>query len=167
MQALSSLITTEVSLHPGPFRKGQEIHAPHPSSLYVYAHTYMYINMDKTTWIEQKPSVHSDNSNSKSTLKSLFQPSLFHLTMRSLDLFTHNIFIYSTSHHIFVLVQLLSLVQLFMTAWTAACQASLSFTISWDLLKLISIESVMPSNHLIRCRPLLLPSIFPTISLFQ
>ena len=87
--------------------------------------------------------------------------------MRSLDLFTHNIFIYSTSHHIFVLVQLLSLVQLFMTAWTAACQASLSFTISWDLLKLISIESVTPSNHLIRCRPLLLPSIFPTISLFQ
>ena len=54
-----------------------------------------------------------------------------------------------------------------MTAWTSACQASLSFTISWSLLKLISIELVMPSNHLILCRPLLLlPSIFPSIRSF-
>ena len=61
-------------------------------------------------------------------------------------------------------VQLLSLVQLFVIPWTAACQASLSFTISWSLLKLMSIESVMPSNHLILCHPvLLLPSIFPSI----
>ena len=59
-------------------------------------------------------------ANSKSALKSLFQPSLFHLTMRSLDLFPHNIFIYSTSHYVFVIVQLLSLVQLFVTSWTAA-----------------------------------------------
>ena len=52
---------------------------------------------------------------------------------------------------------------LFMTPWTAACQASLSYTISWSLLKLMSVESVMPSNHLIFCCPLLLlPSIFPT-----
>ena len=51
----------------------------------------------------------------------------------------------------------------FATPWTAAHQASLSFTISWSLLKLVSIESVMPSNHLILCRPLLLPSIFPNI----
>src|SRR5574337_711713 len=50
------------------------------------------------------------------------------------------------------------------TPWTAARQASLSFTISWSLLKLMSIESVMPSNHLILCCPLLvLPSIFPSI----
>ena len=50
------------------------------------------------------------------------------------------------------------------TPWTAACQASLSFTISWSLLKLMSVESVMPSNHLILCHPLLLqPSIFPSI----
>ena len=64
----------------------------------------------------------------------------------------------------FVLVQLLSHVQLFATPWTAALQASLSFTISWSLLKLMSIESPMPSNHLILCRPLLLlPSIFPSI----
>ena len=51
--------------------------------------------------------------------------------------------------------------------WTAALQASLSFTISWSLLKLMSIESVMPSNHLILCDPLLLlPSIFPGIRVF-
>ena len=53
---------------------------------------------------------------------------------------------------------------LFATPWTAARQASLSFTVSLSLLKLMSIESVMPSNHLILCRPLLLlPSIFPNI----
>ena len=54
------------------------------------------------------------------------------------------------------------------TPWTAACQASLSFTISWSLLKLMSIESVMPSNHLILCRPLLLlPSAFPSSRFFS
>ena len=64
-------------------------------------------------------------------------------------------------------VQLLSHVRLFATPWTAAYQASLSITISQSLLKLMSIESVMPSNHLILCRPLLLPpSIFPSISIF-
>ena len=52
--------------------------------------------------------------------------------------------------------------------WTAACQASLSFTISQTLLKFMSIESVMPSNHLILCNPLfLLPSIFPSIRVFS
>ena len=60
-------------------------------------------------------------------------------------------------------VQLLSHVQLFATPWTATCQASLSFTVSWSLLKLMSIELVMPSNHFVLCRPLLLlPSIFPS-----
>ena len=54
-----------------------------------------------------------------------------------------------------------------MTPWTAACQASLSITNSRILLKLMSIESVMPSNHLILCRPLLLPSIFPSIRVFS
>ena len=64
----------------------------------------------------------------------------------------------------FSLVQLLSCVQLFATPWTAACRASLSFTNSWSLLKLMSIESVMPSTHLILCHPLLvLPSVFPSI----
>ena len=66
------------------------------------------------------------------------------------------------------LVQSLSCVRLFETPWTAACQASLSITNSWGLLKLTSIESVMPSNHLILCHPLLLsPSIFPSIRIFS
>ena len=64
-------------------------------------------------------------------------------------------------------VQLLSCVQLFETPWTAAHQASLSITNSQSLLKLTSIESVMPSNHLILCHPLLLPSIFPSIRVFS
>ena len=63
-----------------------------------------------------------------------------------------------------VVIQLLSQVQLLATPWTAAHQSSLPFTISRSLLKLTSIESVMPSNHLILCCPLLLlPSIFPSI----
>ena len=67
-----------------------------------------------------------------------------------------------------VVVQLLSPVWLFAIPWTAASQSSLSFTISQGLLKLIFIESVMPSSHLILCRPLLLlPSIFPSIRLFS
>ena len=62
----------------------------------------------------------------------------------------------------------LSHVQLFVTPWTAACQASLSITNSQSFLKLTSIESVMPSNHLILCRPLLLLSpIFPSIRVFS
>ena len=65
-------------------------------------------------------------------------------------------------------VQLLGCVQLFVTPWTIACQASLSITNSWNLLKLMSIELVMPSNHLILCCPLLLlPSIFPSIRVFS
>ena len=65
-------------------------------------------------------------------------------------------------------VQPLSHVRLFATPWPATCQVSLSITNSQTLLKLMSVESVMPSNHLILCRPLLLPpSIFPSISLFQ
>ena len=64
-------------------------------------------------------------------------------------------------------VQSLSCVRLFATPWTAACQASLSIINSWSLLRLISIELVMPSNHLILCHPLLLlPSIFPSIRAF-
>ena len=67
-----------------------------------------------------------------------------------------------------VSVQLLSHVRLFTTSWTAACQAFLSITNSQSLLKLISIELVMPSNHLILCHPLLLlPSIFPSIRVFS
>ena len=65
-------------------------------------------------------------------------------------------------------VHSLRLVQLFVTPWTGTCQASLLFTISWSLLKLMSIESVMPSNHLVICHPLLLlPSMFPSITVFS
>ena len=65
-------------------------------------------------------------------------------------------------------VQALGRVWLFATPWTAAHQAFLSFTISQNLLKLMSIESVMPSNHLILCGPLLLPpSVFPSIRIFS
>ena len=66
-----------------------------------------------------------------------------------------------------LLVQLLSCVRLFVTPWTAADQASLSFTISRSLLKLLSIESVMPSNLILCCPLLLLPSIFPSIRVFS
>ena len=72
------------------------------------------------------------------------------------------------NHKIQYSVQSLSRVQLFVTPWIAACQASLSITNSQSLLKLMSIKSVMPSKHLILCRPLLLPpSIFPTIRVFS
>ena len=64
-------------------------------------------------------------------------------------------------------VQSLSRVRLSVTPWTAACQAFLTITNSWSLLKLMSIKSMMPSNHLILCHPLLLPSIFPSIRVFS
>ena len=79
-------------------------------------------------------------------------------------------FCYSTKwiNYQFSSVQLLSRVQLFATPWTAACQASLSITNSWSLPKLMSIELVRPSKHLILCHPLLLlPSIFPSIRVFS
>ena len=75
---------------------------------------------------------------------------------------------YSLLHLSFVVVQSLSYLRLFGTPWTAAPQASLSFTISWSLLRLMSIEPVMPSNHLILYHPvLLLPSVFPSIKVFS
>ena len=84
---------------------------------------------------------------------------MFHAHLKRVCIMLLNIYIYSV-------IQLLSCVQLFVTSWTVACQASLSFTISWSLLKLMSIESVMSSNHLILCHPLLLPSIFPASESF-
>ena len=68
---------------------------------------------------------------------------------------------------IFSSVQSLTHVRLFGTPWTIAHEASLSITNSWSLHKLMSIASVMPSNHLIPCRPLLPPSIFPSIRVFS
>ena len=75
----------------------------------------------------------------------------------------------SPSPQSLIVVQLLSCcVLLFVTLWTAACQTPLSFTVSWSLLRLKSIELVRPSNHLILCHPLLLlPSIFPSIRVFS
>ena len=68
----------------------------------------------------------------------------------------------------FSFVHSLSCVRLFVTPWTEACQASLSISNSWSLLNLMSIRSVMPSNHLILCHPLLLPpSIFPSVRVFS
>ena len=79
--------------------------------------------------------------------------------------FSHKLFFGPSQ---FSSVQSLSCVWLFVTPWTAAHQASLSITNSWSLLKLMSIESVIPSSHLILCRPLLLsPSIFPSIRVFS
>ena len=75
---------------------------------------------------------------------------------------------YTSNINWIVVVQLLSHVGLFVTPWTAACQASLFFTISLSLLKVMSVESVMPSNHLIlSCSLFLLPSIFPSIMVFS
>ena len=72
------------------------------------------------------------------------------------------------SFSVVVGVQSLSLVWLFVTPWTAACQVSLSFTISWSLLRFRSIESMMLSNRLILCCPLLLlPSVFSSIRVFS
>ena len=76
-------------------------------------------------------------------------------------------FVLNSKYQIIV-VQSLHHVWLFAASWTAASQAFLYFTISWNLLKLMSIESVMPSNHLILCHPyLLLPSIFPSTRVFS
>ena len=76
--------------------------------------------------------------------------------------------LYNSNNRLVVVMQSHSRVWLFTTPWTAAHQASLSFTISWSLLKLMSIESVMPSNHLIFCHSLLLlPSVFPSIRVFS
>ena len=72
------------------------------------------------------------------------------------------------AYYVVIGVQLLSHIWLFATPWTTAHQAFLSFIISWSLLKLMSIELVMPSNHLVLCCPLLLlPSIFPSIRVFS
>ena len=84
-----------------------------------------------------------------------------------LDSFVRSLIQWMFSEHCLIVVQSLSPVRLFEIPWTAACQASLSFTISQSSLKLMSIESVMPSNHLILCHLLLLlPSIFPSIRVF-
>ena len=88
------------------------------------------------------------------------------LLILSIFLAWHLLFLLNPQHQ-FSSVQSLSHVQLFVTPWIAARQASLSITNSRSLFKLMSIESVMPSNHLILCHPLLLPLIFPSIRVFS
>ena len=88
-------------------------------------------------------------------------PHSFHIFLYSFNFLRFNFYF------VVVAVQLLSHVWLFVTPWTAARQVTLSISNSWSLLKLMSIESVMLSNHLILCRPLLFPpSIFPSIRVF-
>ena len=92
------------------------------------------------------------------------------LQVKIILLCVHIIFCFPVTHlwAFVIVVQSLSRVQLSVTPWTSAPQASLSFTISRNLLKLVSIESVIPSNRLILCRPLLLlPSIFSSIRVFS
>ena len=94
--------------------------------------------------------------------------SLSRVCVLSLSLSAISTVRYQNSSSSSVVVQSLTCVQLFVTPWTAASQASLSFTISLSLLKLMLIESVMPSNHLILYHPLLLlPSVFPNIRVFS
>ena len=95
---------------------------------------------------------------------SIFQRGLWVFNIMRLQVYLYLIYFIHGNYLFFSSVQSLSHVQLFATPWIAACQASLSITNSWSLLKLMSIESVMPSSHLILCRPLLL---LPTIPASQ
>ena len=98
-------------------------------------------------------------------LKSLSHNSSIWFLMVFVDFYSHECFYFPL---ILVSVQSLSRVWLFVTAWTAACQASVFITYSQSWLKLMSIESEMPSSHLILCHPLLLlPAIFPSIRVFS
>ena len=84
------------------------------------------------------------------------------------DLLKYTFYSLQSTFVVVAVVQLLSCVPLFVTPWTEELQASLFFNIFWSLLKVMSTESVMPSNHLLICRPLLLlPSIFPSIRVFS
>ena len=93
---------------------------------------------------------------------------ILHSNLLSELFLSSNLLLSYTVPRFSVVIQLLSHVWLLETPWSTACQASLSFTVSWILLKFISIESVMPTNYLILCCPLfLLPSIFPSIKVLS
>ena len=106
---------------------------------------------------------------SKSFVKKLSGLTLMIISVLiCVDTFFFSIFRITKKYLVCFVVQSLNHVRLFETLWTAARQASLSFTVSQSLLKLVSIESVMPSNHLILYRPLLLlSSVFPSIRVFS
>ena len=98
----------------------------------------------------------------------MFLPFFYWVHHKHLSISLHTTPLCHFNTYIFSSVQSLSHVRLFATPWTAACQASLSIANSMSLLKLTSIESVMPSNHLNLCHPLLLlSSIFPSIRVFS
>ena len=85
---------------------------------------------------------------------------------RTVSVITTQFFHYVQKYHV-AIVQSLSHVWIFATPWIAACQASMSFAVSWSLLKFMSVELVMPFNHLVLCHPLLLwASVFPSIRVF-
>ena len=111
-------------------------------------------------FVEQKP---------KSFLLYCMDKYFYHIALMSRKSSSHLcLYLYPLRKAFAIVVQALSHARLFATPWTAGCQASLSITNSWSLLKLMSTESVMPSNHLILCcHLLLLPSIFPSIRVFS
>ena len=147
-------------------------------SLHTHTHTHTPSLMVLFLWITLTHTGTNNSHivwlwNSAITRKNCCLKDRFRLSSSFSQHFTEdskwNIYIgiYTLSCHMDQLssIQSLSCVLLFVTSWTAAHQASLSITNSWSLLKLMSIESVMPSNHLILCCPLL-PSIFPSIRVF-
>ena len=123
--------------------------------IYTYINTYTFVHID--TYIYTCIHIHIQIQKCLCTYVHIYT-----------HLYTH-LCVY-ISHFIYMhfVVQLFSHVLLFVTPWTAACHASLSITSCWILLKLMSTELVMSSNHLILCHPLLLlPSIFPSIRVFS
>ena len=153
---------------PSPLHVNSIFH-PH-RSLSDWSWYFLYFLKKGTEWDMEKLNVSSKVTRSKS-VRALIQNLYFQLyatqssDTSSLPLFFSLLSILCKIH--FVVVKLLSHVWLFATPWTVAHQPSLSYTISWNLLKLMSIELMMPSNHLILCHCLLLLSlIFPSIRVF-
>ena len=138
----------------------------HPSLLEWFCYWlsyFIWFNRSNIPWVKDHSTMHPQNT--------IYYILMLNKYLLHWSIFTAQICPLNSGPvytRIFSSGQLLSLVWLFVTPWTAACQASLSFTISWSLLKLMFTESVMPSNHLILyCPLLLLPSIFPSIKVFS
>ena len=154
----STLPVIHPSILPVIHPHSQSIHPPSQSSIHPPSHPSILPVIHSSTWSSTHPSSQS------CTFPSFHSFIHFHIHLPTHPS-TPPFFII---HPSFCLVQSLSHIQLFATPWTAAHQASLSITNSQSSLKLMSIESVMPSNHLILCRPLLLlPSVFPSIRVFS
>ena len=125
---------------------------------YVYAHTYICIKSLTILFKISGENFHSRHVSLGSIMETEPVGRIFLFTAGPSYPWFSQLWI----QHIITVVQLPSCVQIFVTPWTTACQASLSFTVSWSWLKLMAIQLVMPSNHLIPyCPLLLLPSFFP------